>query len=157
MSVFNRNYNTIFVHIPKTAGSSIQEVFGHGGHETIHHFMNHEGFGEAFKFAFVRNPWDRFISMCFHPKPQPQDHCRSQYEFICDEQGNVLVDFVGHFESLQEDWEKVCSTLGISKYLPHIRKGNHADYRSYYTPESWSNIAELYRRDIEVFGYGGEE
>lgn len=157
MSVFNREYNAIFIHIPKTAGSSIQEALGHGGHETIHHYMEQEGFNRAFKFAFVRNPWDRFISMCFHQGIPPEIHCRPQHEFICDEKGKILVDYVGRFENLRTDWQIICWILGIEKSLSHIRKGNHDDYRSYYTPESWDSIAKLYQRDIEIFGYGGTE
>lgn len=60
-------YNCIFVHIPKTAGVSISKsIFGNlaGGHKTIQIYQNLFGpyFDKYFKFAFVRNPWDRLYS-----------------------------------------------------------------------------------------------
>lgn len=56
----------IFIHIPKTAGSSIAEaLFGlPSGH--VPYFLykqaNPAKFRRYFKFAFVRNPWDRVVS-----------------------------------------------------------------------------------------------
>lgn len=60
-------YKCIFVHIPKTAGVSIaKSIFGSlgGGHKTIKEYQNTFGpyFNWYFKFAFVRNPWDRLYS-----------------------------------------------------------------------------------------------
>lgn len=52
----------IYVHIPKCGGNSIKEALGLEGHD-------HRGIVEVngdisnyFKFTFVRNPWDRFVS-----------------------------------------------------------------------------------------------
>lgn len=58
----------IFVHIPKTAGVSIcQSLFGNlaGGHDPITRYQiifSEHDFSRYFKFAFVRNPWDRLFS-----------------------------------------------------------------------------------------------
>lgn len=62
---------SIFVHIPKTAGVSIcKALYGNlsGGHTPIKKYMlafSKTEFYDSFKFAFVRNPWDRLQS-AFH-------------------------------------------------------------------------------------------
>lgn len=61
-------HKCIFVHIPKTGGTSVtRSLFGRptGGHTAIWQYQlifdRHE-FASYFKFAFVRNPWDRVLS-----------------------------------------------------------------------------------------------
>ena len=60
------SYRCIFIHIPKTAGSSIAEsLFGEASrHVPYTEFLqaNPKKFRRYFKFAFVRNPWDRLVS-----------------------------------------------------------------------------------------------
>jgi len=37
--------------------------------------------------------------------------------------------------------------------LPHVRRSESSDYRSYYTEELVDVVARRYRRDIELFGF----
>ena len=59
---------TIFIHIPKCAGVSInQALYGNlaGGHTTLDQYINifpPSRFQSYYKFTFVRNPWDRLVS-----------------------------------------------------------------------------------------------
>lgn len=67
-------YHCIFVHIPKCAGVSIcHSLFGNlgAGHyplTTFQKVFSRKEYDDYFKFAFVRNPWDRLLSAYYFLK-----------------------------------------------------------------------------------------
>jgi hypothetical protein len=64
-------HRAIFVHVPKTGGSNVaQALFGGSWHVPYFEYesINPRKFRQFFKFAFVRNPWDRFVSTYFFLK-----------------------------------------------------------------------------------------
>jgi hypothetical protein len=68
-----RKSGSIFIHIPKCAGTSVRESLQlpAGGHATLIDYqirLPPEDFEKAFKFTFVRNPWDRLVSGFFFLK-----------------------------------------------------------------------------------------
>lgn len=132
-------------------------------------------FNSFYKFAFVRNPWDLQVSLYFFMK-QDTDHYQHelinsmknfdeyiewrvsntnklQKNFITDTEGNLLIDFVGRFENLQEDFNKVCNRLKIDAQLPHENKSKHKDYRTHYNDKTREMISNAFNEDIELFGY----
>lgn len=137
--------------------------------------MPPELFESYFKFAFVRNPWDRLVSEYEFIRRRP-DHGRHskvmnmgfekyivyqskrfdshQINMLADKNGNLLMDFIGKFENLHDDWNRVTDKLGIeNKALTHRKKAGIKDYDSYYTKESRALVSELWKRDIVAFGY----
>ena len=65
--MINDQYRCIFIHIPKTAGKSVQKIFGKNwhNHKDISHYaqkLEPSVFASYYKFAIVRNPWDRMVS-----------------------------------------------------------------------------------------------
>lgn len=141
----------------------------------VKRLMPPELFESYFKFAFVRNPWDRLVSEYEFIRRRP-DHGRHskvmkmnfeeyiiyqskrydahQINMLADKEGKLLMDFIGKFENLYEDWNLVTEKLGIeNKELTHRKKAGIKDYNSYYTDESRALVSELWKRDIEAFGY----
>jgi hypothetical protein len=76
-----------------------------------------------------------------------------QSDFVCDASGDLLVDFLGHYETLAVDFAQVCARLGISRALPHKNRSQHHNYLEYYSAETRALVADAYRADIERFGY----
>jgi sulfotransferase famil protein len=133
-------------------------------------------FEKSFKFTIVRNPYDRTISAFRYLQgggiiPKRYDFPTYCKEVLADlgtaadphfnEQSNglfkekrLLVDFVGRFESLQEDWDFIASKINASSKFIHANKSRRkADYTAYYDKESQEIVSNLYRSDFENFGY----
>jgi chondroitin 4-sulfotransferase 11 len=81
-------------------------------------------------------------------------HFRSQHTFLYHRK-KLMVDFVGHFEQLEQDWGLLREKFGLPA-LPHQNRSQHVDYREAYTPELARLAARRYRKDIELFGYSEE-
>lgn len=64
------------------------------------------------------------------------------------------VDFIGRFETFEEDLRTIMTKLGIQdKEIPHRNASQHEHYSKYYTPRTRDIIARKYKQDIEAFGY----
>lgn len=129
-----------------------------------------EEFNNYFRFAFVRNPWERMVSIYFYHRKvtgeiasfpeflkraegHRKNHLVPQHEFVFDKDGNRLVDFVGRFERMPDDFSKVCAALKIERELPHLNAATIGDYRSYYDDAARRIIERVYGEDIERFSY----
>lgn len=139
--------------------------------------VTNDQFREYFKFTIVRNPWARAFSWYknvmrdeihkrnlnieeeisfnrFLQKFVGKGMLRPQTFWLKSFDGKIHLDFVGKFESLQEDFGKVCEILSISQIeLPHKIKGSSDDYQYYYDKESMDLISKFYEVEIDLFGY----
>lgn len=79
---------------------------------------------------------------------------RNQYDYFTDREGKIAVDFIGRFERLQEDFEKVLTDLKLPRYvLPVINASKKKDYRSYYDEKTIKIVGNRFEKDIKYFGY----
>jgi hypothetical protein len=79
---------------------------------------------------------------------------RNQIDYLTDSDGYLMVDFVGRFENLAEDFATVSQHVyGQTKPLPHSNKSQHGVYQNYYSQHTRTIVEEAYRADILHFGY----
>lgn len=163
-------------------------------------YLPQDTYDAYFKFAFTRNPWTRAVSFYKYMGKGSGKNFREfikedffsgiykkkywfvmpQTEYILDTTGNQIVDFVGKFETLQDDFNLVCERIGIPPTsIPHANNStdrspskrkqiklkilgalgkvsnveNHPNTSDYYDDETVALIGDLYRTDIEHFGY----
>lgn len=218
--IISDKYKYIFIGIPKTATASIRTVLcamesrydtlfylPPGHKDTINHAtalqimsLNKEIWSKFFKFAFVRNPWDRVVSWYMYRRNKNTTPTKGEFEkwllqdydkcveheanalllykeakkkvvplnaiknykinymlpcldWITDDQGKIMVDYVGKFERLAKDWKVVCGRIGINAQLPMTNVTNTTHYSMFYTKETERIIADRFKKDIEAFGY----
>ncbi|EAK9944556.1 alpha-2,3-sialyltransferase [Campylobacter lari] len=84
-------------------------------------------------------------------------HFVPQYKYLCDNDKNILVNFIGKFEKLDEDFKKILNILKRKDSLVHVNKSKHRDYKDYYNYETYKIIREIYKNDFEIFDYDLED
>lgn len=154
----------------------------HASAKTIKKYLGEEQWNKFFTFTFVRNPWDRVVSTYFYAKKYKGDakhKLASQKTFtefvkwygnVCTprhpeplqllpqmyyigDNGRILVDFVGRFESFQKDFRNICERIGIKTKLNHANKTDHASYRELYNRSTREIVGRLFKEDIRILGY----
>jgi Sulfotransferase family len=132
--------------------------------------------GRYFVFAFVRNPWDWQVSIYEYIK-RTREHKKHrlaktlsfpeflereiaanavrQVDFLKDDRGEVIVDAIGRFESLQQSLDAIALRIGIPRMkVEHLNSsGMDSDYRTYYDSASIKLVENYFRQDVEYFGY----
>jgi Sulfotransferase family len=194
----------LFVHIPKTAGNSIQSVlrdysedelvalrreqdgverFGLRNpkykikkHSTLEEYrlaLGKEKFGELYKFACVRNPWDRIVSYYFTPTQNAVRWDRKKFRKVItdalpvadylrlnqrDDHPFENVNYIMRFEKLADDFRNVCAVLDISPApLPQYNRSNRVHYSKYYDEDLRELVRTRFAAEIERFGYTFEQ
>ena len=87
-------------------------------------------------------------------------HNLEQYKFIFDNNGQKLIDKVIYFENLSKNFEEISQKNSWNIKLPHLestKSNDKRDWRSFYCENSLDIISEIYKKDIELFGYSREK
>lgn len=188
--------DVIFIHIPKTAGTSICDAIGQNAlHIPLSRFAayNPERFAACKKAAFVRNPWSRLSSafnylhsaiglnasadvrwatrhlseykdfeqfvLALEREKIRNDilsyiHFRPQFAWLQNPDGDQFdMDFIGRFENLENDVDRLSCLLNKSLTLNHLRKPQRQ-----HQPVAWSDqmvaiVGRIYAQDVAQFDY----
>jgi len=222
--MISHKYRCIFIHIPKTAGTSIERALGHLDGYTEREGQDHRSlrmieqpfpqlaafsskenileiarivryrfrsqknpnnkitvtadqYQDYFKFTVVRNPWARAYS--WYKNVMRDDIHRQSYgitreisfkQFLTDFggkgmlkpqtywiknfKGEILLDYICRFESLEDDFAEVCRRMGIEPPpLPHEIQGPSSNYQEAYDSETVDMVRTLYGEEITLFKY----
>jgi hypothetical protein len=113
---------------------------------------------DCFKFAFVRNPIDRYKSSIATVKHLKGDDYDMDYLLrynptIFRRQVDTLdeeLDFIGKYENIKRDWNKVCKIIGEKIELPLVNK---TENKRELTKNSIKLVREFYAEDFKRYGY----
>lgn len=104
------------------------------------------------------NNFNEFVTMWVSKKNILKHiHFKPQYQFLCDSNSRLLVDYLAYFETLQEDFAKIAKYLNLDSALEEHNTNPSADgYKHIYTEDTKKIVRSVYRTDIDLFGYGFE-
>ena len=102
--ILNNKKKYVYVHIPKTGGTTIEHIFGLGkvamgsivGHITLKDIKNlMDGYEEHISFTTVRNPWSWYVSWYFYLQQRGgrDPDFIPEFENI-EKKGNTFTDFI---------------------------------------------------------------
>lgn len=191
---YMRRHKCIFIHIPKTAGTSVLAALGHRGvrdHATYREFQaaSPSRYDRYYKFGFVRDPYSRIFSLFGYLKKGgnggPADvrfgeiinkenmdfyaFCKyikcqrlstihplfwPQVCYVVDGGGNMVLDFLGKMENIDNDFQVVKNALGLRAELPELNKTKEdRDGNNSISESSALLIQEMYDVDFSYFNY----
>jgi len=132
---------------------------------------------DYFKFAFVRNPYEIVVSRYHWDikgkgnqstsvngfKEWIKGYCTEGGTYWQDEQWryisidkNTAVDYIGRYETLNEDFDHICEVLNITTDELGFQKSGYRDkthYSKYYDENSISLVQQYFAKDLSLFGY----
>jgi len=170
-------YKTIFIHIPKNAGTSIEKYFSNQSfriqpekhadiYEIKRKFKN--SYNNYKKFTIIRNPYDKMVSWYFYLKKNLGDYNVIEFnDWIKDPSkfwhANDPISY------LKPQYKWIDNTVEVIKFeninkeinkffkeeidLPITNKSNHKHYLKYYNQESLDVIYDRYKEDFKKFNY----
>ena len=203
--MISEKHRFIFIHVPKTAGNSIQNVLRNYSEDELVSSLAHQDGVERFsvrnrkykthkhsmlsdykaaipselhdslfKFATIRNPWERMVSLFFSPAQGRTEWTRAEFlelihgaiplrNWICaepDAHGDLDrdMDVLMRFERIDKDFETVCRKLNIQHDSLRVRNRSvHAHYSTYYDAELKDLVGQRFADEVAFGDYHFEK
>ena len=162
-----------------TANDTYPTIVKHSSLSEHQDVLSPEVFRSLYKFAILRNPWERMISWFFSPhrqlpqKARPAGHGAGLWNrehfvrflsrrqdtrhYTCLPDAPTIshdLDFLLRFEQLDQDFAAVCRRLDIpERPLPKYNRSTRLHYSHYYDDELRAVVGGMFREEIEFGGY----
>jgi len=140
--------------------------------------LGEKAFNNYFSFAIVRNPWEWQVSIYNYAlknprhknhkfikslgsfdkyiqflSNQPNEFTFLQKPFVFNQNGEKLVNYIGRYEQLNQEFKSICDRIEISAQLPKLNVYRTKDYYSYYNEDTIEIVRKKFVSDIEAFKY----
>jgi hypothetical protein len=170
--------NLIFIHPPRCGGTSIESSFGwqnesekHLSASSIRKKIGEKQWAQSFKFAVIRNPFDRVISM-YHARCYRKFRKGVEFETLekflsfvprvpteegiqCSDFINEDIDFIIRHENRDRGIDRLHEEFGIKidKNINIRQTNRYKDYKIYHNENTVKLVKLKFKEDIERFGY----
>lgn len=111
--------------------------------------------GDPLRWQSVRAYWDApsFSEFIRHPLLDHDVAMRPQWDSVRDGSDRVIVDFVGRFEQLQDDFHQVQDRLGVPRTLLGWHNASRDPGGIMISDDDRGYLAERFKDDFLHFGY----
>ncbi len=136
----------------------------------------HGWWDRYWSFSVVRNPWAWVVSNWFYFRRRAKSHhpmskivhstdsvsdfahkhlgdLSPQYFWTHTRDGEQMVEYICHRETLTDDFRVVASLLGTNATLPWLNKTKHDHYSRYYDDEAADIVGHHFAMDVMLFDY----
>ena len=147
----------------------------HSGWRSVKEYVGDDIWNSYYKFSFERNPYSRLVSLYKWDNNIKNQMTFNQFIFKINEIAattrynkailtwdgyyaecnNLILDYVGKFEDIDNSMKKIHSDIGIpyDGWLPHTKKARPEKYQEWYTSETQKIVEKIYTNQLKTFEY----
>jgi len=99
--------------------------------------------------------FDEFVRAVYEPQNRRRMfHTVPMRDYLCDSNGNVVVDFVGRYERISDDWRAIERLVGVPhSKLYALNRSRHRRWEDECKGKVLDMVIELFDDDFKIFGY----
>lgn len=180
---YTRKFFSLIIHVMNWYDDGQKQFTGvhkHAPAFSIKNYMGEKRYRDYFSFVFVRNPFDLLVSLYFYISQTKvhKDYQKvinmnftrfaswylstnppRQVDFVIDPVSNeLIVDYIGRFETLNEDMAYIKGKLGIAtdRGLQHRNPSKNRkskNYKEYFDSATIELVSIYFKDDLEFLGY----